>query len=305
LLVQDVEKHVGGFERVLQPLRFLPDWRIDDVMISYATEGGSVGPHHDSYDVFLVQALGRRRWQWNPRFDPRLRSDCDLRVLAGFEPAEQAVVEPGDVLYLPPGVAHFGVALEPCLTLSIGFRAPDQRQLALAFADELTDRAHGERRFCDPDRAPCPSPLELAATDRAELRRLLREALDQSDQDLDAFLGRYLTQPKPHFEPTGDEPVEDAAALARRLTSGGKLRRRLGSRWLVSVAGEELSLFTDGQCLAARPEDRPWIESLARGESADEDLLSEAPGRGRLLVELLRLGSLTWEEDDDGDDGAV
>jgi 50S ribosomal protein L16 3-hydroxylase len=205
LLVQDVDKHVPEVARLLDRFRVLPDWRIDDIMVSYAVPGGSVGPHTDQYDVFLFQVQGRRRWQLSERFSPELRADCDLKVLARFEPERELVAEPGDILYLPPNVAHFGVALDEALTFSIGFRAPDQRELVAAFGRELAVEAKEGQRFGDPGRGLARDPSELADADLASLRALLRDGLARSDVELDGFIGRYLTRPKPHLELARDE----------------------------------------------------------------------------------------------------
>src|SRR3990170_7562789 len=132
LLVQAVDHHVPAVAALLEPFRFIPNWRIDDVMVSYAVEGGGVGPHFDQYDVFLVQGLGRRRWQLGRLCDhaTELLPHDDLRLLASFEPTDEWILEPGDILYVPPRVAHNGIAVsDDCMTYSIGFRAPSRREL--------------------------------------------------------------------------------------------------------------------------------------------------------------------------------
>jgi 50S ribosomal protein L16 3-hydroxylase len=124
LLVQGVDQHVESVHALLQQFRFVPDARLDDLMISYATDGGGVGPHFDSYDVFLLQAHGRRRWRIGKQKDLTLVEGAPLKILQNFEPEEEFVLEPGDMLYLPPRYAHDGVAEGECMTYSIGFRAP-------------------------------------------------------------------------------------------------------------------------------------------------------------------------------------
>lgn len=308
LLVQDVDKHLAGFEPLLAGTRFLPEWRVDDVMASFASPGGSVGPHVDQYDVFLVQAAGRRCWQWAEHFDPALRDDCELAVLASFEAEHEVVVEPGDVLYLPPGVAHFGRALEPCVTLSVGFRAPDQRQLALAFVEEVVDRAQPDRRFTDSGRAQVRSRAGLLASDREQLRSLLRQALATSDAQMDDFLGRFLSRPKENLDPmaSGDEPTADE--LDRRLRAGHELVRRRGSRWVHYAVGDRLRLFVDGARYAAARRDAAWIERLARHQPIDASVVTQCVSRAPLLRQLLASEALCWaptatsEPQDDGED---
>ncbi|HPQ96555.1 MAG TPA: cupin domain-containing protein, partial [Thiolinea sp.] len=142
LLVNDCEKMVPELQAIVQPFRFIPDWRIDDLMISYAAPGGSVGPHVDAYDVFLLQAQGRRRWQISsqPCTPDNFIPDLDLRVMQAFSPEQEWVLEPGDLLYLPPGVPHYGVAMGECMTCSIGFRAPSQAELLERLLGHLVEQ---------------------------------------------------------------------------------------------------------------------------------------------------------------------
>ncbi len=167
LLVQDVDKWDADVAALLPPFSFLPSWRVDDVMISYAEDGGSVGAHVDQYDVILLQGLGRRRWQISvdPSAPAELRDDAELRLLRRFEPTHEWILEPGDLLYLPPGVPHHGVALGACMTYSIGMRAPSQAELLVDFAETLAEGLPENARLSDPDLAP------RAATARSTTRR--------------------------------------------------------------------------------------------------------------------------------------
>src|SRR5688572_6995965 len=140
VLVQDTQLASRECERLLAQFDFIPHARVDDLMVSYAMPGGGVGPHVDSYDVFLLQGTGRRRWQISTQRDTRFIPGLPLRILERFEPEEEWVLEPGDMLYLPPGVAHHGVAETECLTWSIGLRAPAARELAAGFLDDLHER---------------------------------------------------------------------------------------------------------------------------------------------------------------------
>ena len=156
LLVQDVEKHYPPLAQLLERFSFLPRWRLDDIMISFAAPGGSVGPHVDQYDVFLLQAAGSRRWEISRDFDPLTRDDVPLDMLQQFTPEQQWVLEPGDMLYLPPGVAHHGVALSPCLTYSIGLRAPSSADLLMALGEHLAQQPDEGGRYRDPPLVPGP-----------------------------------------------------------------------------------------------------------------------------------------------------
>jgi 50S ribosomal protein L16 3-hydroxylase len=297
LLVQDVDKHVPDVARLLERFRALPDWRIDDIMVSFAAPGGSVGPHTDQYDVFLLQAQGRRRWQLSERFSPELRSDCDLKVLAQFEPERELIAAPGDILYLPPNVAHFGVALDEALTFSIGFRAPDQRELAAALARELAADAGQSRRFSDAGRGPALDPTELAPADLERLRALVRSGLEPSDAELDAFIGRYLTRAKPNLEMVGETTPE--VDVKRRLTQGGRLRRRHGSRWAWLRQAGELCVFAEGHETRLGERQRAWLAPLLGHGALGDDVLGADDSCLPHLARWLELGALEWQGDDD------
>lgn len=197
-LVQGVDLHHDGVHQLMQQFRFVPDARLDDLMISYATEGGGVGPHFDSYDVFLLQAYGRRRWRIGRQKDLSLQEDVPLKILQHFEPEQEFVLEPGDMLYLPPQYAHEGTALGECMTWSIGFRSPRQGELAreilLGLADEAPDRV-GEAVYKDPDQEAVAHPAALPS----ELLGFAQRALTKAQRDphlLSLLLGEYLTEPK-------------------------------------------------------------------------------------------------------------
>ena len=173
ILVQDVDKWDADVAALLDAFGFLPSWRIDDVMVSYAVDGGSVGAHVDQYDVFLLQGLGQRRWQISvdPNARKDFRDDADLKLLREFTPTHDWILEPGDMLYLPPGVPHHGVAIGECLTYSIGMRAPSKAELLLDFADALAEMLPEELRLADPDLLPAKSDGEI---DEAAMVRVVR-----------------------------------------------------------------------------------------------------------------------------------
>jgi 50S ribosomal protein L16 3-hydroxylase len=297
LLVQDVDKFVPALAPLLEPFRFIPEWRIDDIMVSFAAPGGSVGPHTDQYDVFLLQARGRRRWQLSKAFDPALRADSDLKVLEHFSPEEELIAEPGDVLYLPPNVAHFGLALDEAMTFSVGFRAPDQKELMVALAEELIDRAAPGERFSDAGRSPVVSPTELVQADLARLRQMLRGGIQLSDADLDGFIGRHLTRSKPNLEADGE--VASVEEVRARLVGGERLVRRLGSRWAHCLRDGELWVFAEGQQHRLDARDSAWIEPLLGGLPVDAAATDARPGMLPWLVSFLERGAIEWQGDDD------
>src|SRR5690348_14054680 len=173
LLVQDVDKWDADTAALLDHFRFIPSWRIDDVMISYATDGGGVGAHVDQYDVFLLQGMGQRRWSIDTHPNPStaFRNDVELKLLETFSPTHTWTLDPGDMLYLPPGVPHDGMAVDECMTFSIGMRAPAAGELLFDFAAHVAESLPESRRFADPDLQPAADAGEI---DRDALRRARR-----------------------------------------------------------------------------------------------------------------------------------
>jgi len=245
LLVQDVDKHLPEAEALMDAFRFIPDWRVDDLMISFAPEHGSVGPHVDAYDVFLLQAVGRRRWSIRAAgFDGGdVIPDIDLKVLRTFEPEDEWVLEPGDMLYVPPGVAHHGVALNDCMTCSIGFRAPSHQDLVQTVLEGVIQDLDPEQRYDDPGLALQTDPGVVSATALQALRGLVREHLAPSDAQLDRWIGRHLSEAKPHLEVhPADEPL-GAGQFRRRWQPGTDLHRDPACRFLYLDAADGVRLL--------------------------------------------------------------
>jgi 50S ribosomal protein L16 3-hydroxylase len=220
-LVQGVDLHHDGVHDLLQQFRFVPDARLDDVMISYATDGGGVGPHFDSYDVFLLQAHGQRRWRIGRQKDLSLQPNVPLKILQNFEAEEEFVLNPGDMLYLPPKYAHDGVAEGECMTWSIGFRAPQKgelaRELLLGLADEAFEGG-GDVLYRDAHQRAVDSPAAIPPAMGDFARQVVEKAL-QNPLLLDSLLGEYLTEPKSNvwFDGLDNEPdLSGGVQLDRR-----------------------------------------------------------------------------------------
>jgi 50S ribosomal protein L16 3-hydroxylase len=220
LLVQGLDLHVAAAHALLQRFRFVPDARLDDLMLSYASDHGGVGPHVDSYDVFLLQVQGRRRWRIGRARDKSLVPDVPLKILAHFEPEQEWLLEAGDMLYLPPGWAHDGVAEGDCLTASIGFRAPGREQIGRELLQRLLDDAEAvsdEVLYRDPKQTATTEPGRIPSGLRAfALDAMARTLADE--RALDCTLGELLSEPKPGvwFDPPVAAPGARGVSLDRR-----------------------------------------------------------------------------------------
>jgi 50S ribosomal protein L16 3-hydroxylase len=265
LLVQGLDLVDAGAHDLMARFRFLPDARLDDLMASYATDGGGVGPHRDNYDVFLLQAEGRRRWRISRQRDLRLKPDQPLKLLADFRSEREWVLEPGDLLYLPPGVAHDGIAEGSCITYSIGFRSPTYAELHDPWLASFAERTALPGRYADPGLRPTAHPGTLPRGMVSRVHSVLAQARPTL-ADTERFLLEYLSEPKAQvvFRPTG--PAMTRAAFCRAARRRG-LALDQRSRLLTGRAG----VGCNGEYFAA---ERGWMPLLRR--LADERELAPA-----------------------------
>lgn len=297
LLLQGMDLHLPAAHALMQRFRFLPDARLDDLMVSWASDGGGVGPHFDSYDVFLLQATGRRRWRIGRQKDLSLQPDVPLKILQRFEPEQEFVLEPGDMLYLPPRWAHDGVAMGgDCTTYSIGFRAPQRGGLAAELAQRMLDH-YGEEAetgdagvgpdpvlYRDPTQAatdtPAAIPEGLVSFARDGLQRLL-----QQPQALECALGEVLTEPKPSvvFEP-GELPSSWPAG-SRQGNAGLVLDRRTRMMY------DARHIFINGEAFRAGGADARLMRKLAdQRRLGPRDLAQASEGALALLGDWIEAG---------------
>jgi 50S ribosomal protein L16 3-hydroxylase len=247
LLVQDVDKWDADVAALLAHFAFLPAWRIDDVMVSYATDGGGVGAHVDQYDVFLVQGRGRRRWRISTDAHAPLefRADSELKLLRHFSPTHDWILEPGDALYLPPGVPHDGVAVGECTTYSVGMRAPASAELIIDLAESVAEPMGEERRYTDADLAPARDSHEV---DAAALRRVataIADLRDMNDAALRRWFGRFITRYRAAHEAMPPPRAITPARVAAKLPAA-RLLRNPWSRCAWARHGRGALLFVAG-----------------------------------------------------------
>lgn len=266
LLVQDVDKWDSDVRALLERFDFLPRWRVDDVMISFAAPGGSVGAHVDQYDVFLLQAQGQRHWQidTNPGASTAFRDDVELKLLREFKPTHAWTLEPGDMLYLPPGVPHHGVAVDACLTFSVGMRAPSQAELMVDFAEQLAQQAGEEARYVDPDLATPADRYEIDAGALARVRRALA-ALQVDDAALSKWFGTYISAYRSADVAASPKPPS-ADVVRKTLANGGALLRHPFVRSAWTRQGRRALLFVGG---TAYPMGVASARILAAAETID------------------------------------
>jgi 50S ribosomal protein L16 3-hydroxylase len=302
LLVSQIEHYWPEASGWLERFDFIPRWRRDDLMISYAVREGSVGPHIDAYDVFLFQAQGRRRWQIQepPPASPICLPALPLAILRSFNATSEWVLEPGDMLYLPPGIPHLGMALDDdCMTWSIGFRAPAWRDLVGAF---LEDRLHavGPDRFADAGRSPSAHVHELSERDRSALRNGLLARLELQPAALDRFLGAFLTRPEPQDEVGDTQDASPPPSQPPRLDPQVVYRidPDLHRFWMHDPDG--ITVFFAGHALVARglqPREAEWF--CVAETILPVDWLARLPDLGRLLETLLAEARLEPAADSD------
>ena len=257
LLVQGVNLHDDLADQLLHQFRFIPDCRLDDLMISYATAGGGVGAHVDSYDVFLLQAHGQRRWRISAQQDLSLRDDLPLKILRQFTPEEEFILNPGDMLYLPPQYAHEGVAIDECMTYSIGFRAPTWQELGEAFLAFMADAIELPGRYSDPALRSTRHPGAISDQMMDAVHRSLKK-LGSTATDREIFLGEYLSEPKhsvsfdPHHKPLGAAQFDKLA-----LRDGIRLHRK------TRMLHRGKFVFMNGESYTPESSDRSILRRLA------------------------------------------
>ena len=257
LLVSECEKWIPGLDELLDEFRFIPDWRFDDLMISYAPSGGSVGAHVDQYDVFLLQAMGRRRWLYNENPTPEAthHSGLELKILEDFNPDQEAVLSPGDILYLPPGCAHHGIALDPCMTYSIGYRAPSAVDVLESLLLEREQQALEPARYADPGLETERHPAEITAREIERFRELALSVLQASPSVWRDTVGRMLSDSSATADPS------ETVAIALADLDSGDWMPHPETRLLFHRRDGAIDVYCNGEVYAL-PDEAGVVETL-------------------------------------------
>lgn len=289
LLVQDVDKWDMDVAALLDAFAFIPSWRMDDVMVSYAVDGGGVGAHVDQYDVFLVQGIGQRRWRIDARAKPAVdfRDDAELKLLREFIPTHDWILEPGDALYLPPGMPHEGTAIGECTTISIGMRAPSQAEMLLDFSEYLAEPLVDACRFTDPDLCPARATGEIDAAALARVRAALPHFAHVDNATLARWFGSFITRYRSAQMAAPPARTITAAQLATKLSKARMVRNPF-SRFAWTRVGCAALLFVAGEC-------HPCMVALAKALCANRELAGSAlpqKGASDVIVALVNAGHL-------------
>lgn len=284
LLVQGVNLHDDAVDALMRQFSFVPDTRLDDLMISYATQTGGVGAHFDSYDVFLLQAQGHRRWRIGAQTDLTLQEGVPLKILKHFEPEEEFVLAPGDMLYLPPQYAHEGTAMDECMTYSIGFRAPSYQELGQAFLESLIDNVDLPGRYADPDLKPARHHAEISKSMLSRITAELNKIRFTQDE-IALFVGEYLSDPKAHiYFDAPDVQLTKARFVQLAKKTGIRLSRK------TQMLHRSNYIFLNGTSFETAGFDREILVALANERMLDGQALKSAS------EELLE-GLHTWYKD--------
>lgn len=250
LLIQAADHYLPQVTELLDQFRFIPNWRLDDIMISYATKGGSVGPHYDQYDVFLLQAGGQRHWQLGQRCDHKTPTlnETPLHIIRDFETQEEYTLNPGDMLYLPPQYAHWGKALDDnCITYSIGFRAPSKSEILEELLQECLMDLSEDDRFSDPELPLQDDSGEIAPAALKQVHEIWHNTL--TDERIREWFGRYMTQPK--YEQADCDPIDVNDV---EWSKNSHFERNPTSRFAYTPTNDgNCDLFVDGEILKASP----------------------------------------------------
>jgi 50S ribosomal protein L16 3-hydroxylase len=299
ILVQAVDRLLPEVSRLRDRFRFLPNWRVDDIMISYAVDQGGVGPHTDNYDVFLIQGQGRRRWEIGAEAlqHPELEPDLDMKILKHFEPAESFILEPGDMLYLPPGFAHNGVALGTSLTYSVGFRAPHQKEMLQSYVQFCSQLESPDVFYSDQEMPESREPGLVLPGELQRLRELMLAGL-QDEQLFMKWIGGFLTEPRSFHEPL-DQTVS-GKTLRAGLKQGRAVERAEGVRFAFYPVGEKLHFAAEGECFVLDASLTDLVALLCRQQeysAHDLNVHSEKLGFIELLCHLWNQSYVRWTDE--------
>jgi 50S ribosomal protein L16 3-hydroxylase len=287
LLVQAVDHYIPDVAALRKLIDFIPQWRVDDIMVSYAVEGGSVGPHFDNYDVFLLQGSGERLWKLGQYCDDTtaLLPHDDLRILDAFETSAEHLLSCGDILYVPPGVAHWGIAQNECTTFSIGFRAPRVTDMVSRWVDQLLEQLEPDQFYRDGRRAPMTRPGEIHSRDLERAMAQVQGALDQSRDN--HWFGELVTETR-YTSTQDDDDLAEARAQLKDSPQSVELSPSAKLAW--QQVAEGIVVFANGENRQFDENVLPSLLTLCeswRLDASEMKIALSDPGTTEMLDYLL------------------
>ncbi|UNM96130.1 cupin domain-containing protein [Ignatzschineria rhizosphaerae] len=303
LVVNDVEKNLPELKSMTAPFTFIPNWRLDDLQVSLGEDGGNVGAHWDDYDVFLIQGMGQKKWQisYLPVSEDDFLKGVDIRLIENFKVDEEWIVEPGDMLYLPPRIGHYGVNIGRSVTWSVGFRAPKHQEMFRDFIEMKFDNIAEDARFSDLELEVSTQYGELTDDAIDRVVKVIKEGLLTNRDEIAKWFGVFMTEPKMYQTPELLEEKLTLEAVMTFLDEGGALEVHPGLTFIHRQIGEQYYLFVGGHSYPLPKEYRDLITLIVNAEYLDfddlEDYLSNNIA-GEFITKLLNEGVLTMEEDE-------
>lgn len=296
LLVQAVDHWHPEAAQLIEPFRFIPNWRIDDLMVSYSTPGGGVGPHLDQYDVFIIQGKGKRHWRVGMP-DATLQQHCPhprLLQISPFVDCIDVITEPGDILYIPPGCPHDGISIDESMSYSVGFRAPAQKDLLTGLADYLIEHEIQGERYSDPSRTPSTEIGRITQQDLSQVQTLLRGLVD-NPQLLASYFGNYISHAKHELDATEPDPHYQADEIAEYLEEGSVLQRLGGLRCMYhqADADADIQMFINGMTIRVPATEIVTVKLLTEYTILNTEQVLHfvsSPERLETLTGLINLG---------------
>ena len=296
LAVNDLEKVVPELAWMSDLFGFIPDWRFDDLMSSYAADQGSVGPHFDLYDVFIIQGTGKRRWQISTaEVTPDNQVEgSPLRIQKDFNAEQEWILEPGDMIYIPPNVSHHGVSLGESISFSVGYRAVSHADLLNDFIAHITHELPPKLTYEDADLKTQAHSSEITAEAINRVKQIFKTYLDSEHSEITRWFGRYMSDPKSEYTEAPDEPIESISEITDEIKNGIKLYRHPASRFAYTTDNGNILLFIDGNDYSVSIN---FAEQLCNNRLLDVNLIQSATEfEQQLIVDLYNAGSLYFDE---------
>ena len=297
LLVQAVDHWIPQAAQILERFNFIPRWRIDDLMMSYSSNGGGVGPHFDYYDVFLVQAQGERLWEIGGSYDDQaeIKENLPVKILKDFNPTDAWTLEAGDILYLPPGIGHNGIAqTDECITCSVGYRTPSHTDILREFTDYIGEQLTESQRYQDPDLKLQVNAGEISDLTIDKLQHILDHYIHDKDS-IRQWFGRYITAPKYHTDHQVENNIH-SSQLKAHLESGGLIHRNESSKFAFLSKNNSYLLFVDGELFATEIQSNDLVALLCSEITFSKEKFKLTDENLALLETLFNCGALYLPE---------